>query len=112
MDENMDNTDKLLCTLSYPIPIIGLILVLTKKEDRTCRYHGFNSLFLGIAFIIISTVVGMLGFIPGLGCLLASLTPVAFLVYAIFLAIETNNGKFPVIPVITDFAKKYIDPEG
>lgn len=114
MDEKIDSTDKLLCALSYPIPLIGVLLLLTKKENRTCRYHGFNSVFFGLAVYILFFVLGILYSIPIIGWILAGLGGLfwlAYIIYAIFLAIETHNGKFPVIPVVTDFARKYIDNE-
>ena len=120
MDE-LDKNDKLLCTLAYPIGvIIPLVLIITKKENRTCRYHAFNALFAQIGATILGVVLGIifgiLSHIPALGCLSAllggailSLYWLAFFVYMIYLALETNKGNFPTIPVVTEFANKYIE---
>jgi uncharacterized membrane protein len=99
MMEKKDSTDQLLYALSYPIGIVGLILILTKKESRDARYHGYNGLFLLIVSFIIN-------FIPILGQILW----LGVLIYSIVLAVEVYNGKYPVIPVLTDFASKYVDP--
>jgi len=118
--EELDSTDKILCTLAYPIGLIALILVLTKKEIRACRYHGFNALFLNIAavivFIAVNIILGILANIPGVGCIAGMLFAtvqmlfwIAFLAYSIYLAVETNKGNYPTIPYITDFANKYIE---
>jgi len=106
MTEGKSDSDKILYALSYPITIIGLILILTKKEDAEARYHGYNSLFLGLAVMIAGIV---LGFIPIIGWILGVLLGPAFIVYAIILAVKVYNGERPVIPGITDFAKKYTD---
>ena len=110
-----DNNDKLMNALAYPtFGIIGLVLILTKKEDPVARYHGFNGLFLWIAVFIIDIAISIIGaIIPPLGCLLAIIAPfisLAALVYSIILALNVyNKGEKPVIPIITDFAKKYTE---
>ena len=118
-NQNLDSTDKLLCTLAYPIPLIGVILIATKKEIQDCKYHGFNSVFFGVAGFVAFTILGILGSIlaniPALGCLVGvvwsaimGLLGLGYFIYSIFLALETHNGKYPVIPIVTDFAKKYM----
>lgn len=122
MEEKLDSTDQILCALAYPVPlaIVAVILLATKKENRTCRYHGFNALFAQIAGYISFFILGILGFIlghiPFLGCIagvvwgaITSLAGLAFLGYMIYLALETYKGNFPVVPYVTDFAKKYIE---
>lgn len=116
--EELDSNDKLLCTLAYPIGyIIPLVLLLTKKENRTCRYHAFNALFVQIAAFIVAIALGTVVFIlsnilPMLGCVVGLLMPVywlAFLIYMIVLALEVQKGNFPTIPFVTEFANKYIE---
>lgn len=116
--EELDSNDKLLCTLAYPIGfIIPIVLLLTKKENRTCRYHAFNALFAQIAVFLISIVFSILlsivaSVVPPLGCVLGLVMPVlglAFLIYMIVLALEVQKGNFPTIPFITEFANKYIE---
>ncbi|MCD4783486.1 MAG: hypothetical protein K8T10_06610 [Candidatus Eremiobacteraeota bacterium] len=122
MEEKLDSTDQLLCALAYPAPlaIVAIILLVTKKENRTCRYHAFNALFAQIAGYILFIALGILGYIlghiPVLGCItgviwgaITSIGGLAFFVYMIYLALETYKGNFPVIPYVTDFAKKYVE---
>jgi len=122
MEEKLDNTDKLLCALAYPVPlaIVAIVLIATKKENRTCRYHGFNALFAQIAGYILFFLLGIVGYIlghiPVLGCLtgmvwgaITSIAGLAFFVYMIFLALDAYKGNFPIIPFVTDFAKSYIE---
>ena len=119
--EELDSNDKLLCTLAYPIGyIIPIVLLVTKKENRACRYHAFNALFAQIAamviFVVLSIVIGILAHIPGLGCVagiigsaVLSVYWLAFLIYTIYLALEVQKGSYPTIPYITEFANKYIE---
>lgn len=101
-----NESDKLLFTLAYPIGLIGLILVITRKDEHDAKYHGFNSLFLWLAVLIINFVLGM---VPLIGWMLIPLVSFAAFVYSIVLALQAYKGEFPVIPVITDFAKKYVE---
>lgn len=112
-DEELKNDDKLLSALAYPIPIIALFLIFTdKKNIRFCRYHGWQALFLGLAGFGLSLVISILGSIPGIGCAVAIIAPfigLAWLIVAIIYCVKTMNGDYVVIPVISDFAKNYID---
>lgn len=117
----MDSTDKLLCALSYPIGIIAVILLLTKKDIRACRYHAYNALGLCVAAIIfftaLSIVLGIIGAIPGVGLIVLILGPASgliglgFFVYTLLLAYKTHNGEYPTIPFVTQFVSKYVDQE-
>ncbi len=116
--EELDSNDKLLCTLAYPIGfIIPIVLLLTKKENRTCRYHAFNALFAQIAVFLIAIALGtvfsiLASFVPMFGCaafLVVNALSLAFLIYMIVLALEVQKGNFPTIPFVTEFANKYIE---
>jgi uncharacterized membrane protein len=100
-----NETDKLLFALSYPIGLIGLILILTRKDDHDARYHGFNSLFFWIAVMIVDIVLGMTFILA----LLTPLVSLAALIYSIILAVQVYKGETPEIPIITQFASKYVD---
>jgi uncharacterized membrane protein len=111
-----DSSDRLLYTLSYPIGIIGLILILTKKEDKDARYHGYNGLFLWLGVAVVCVALGIiatiLSFVPLVGCLFGlviSVLPLCFLIYSIILAVQVNKGEYPVIPIITDLAKQFVE---
>jgi len=110
-EEELKNEDKLLCGLSYPIPIIALFLIFTdKKNINFCRYHGWQALFFGLAAVAYSLVVSILAFIPGISCIVAIVGPViglAWLVIAIMFCLKVIKGEYLVIPYITDFARKY-----
>lgn len=102
---NGGDSDKILYALSYPIWIVALILVLAKKESRDARYHGFNGLFYGLAVTILAMFIGMMPIIQ----LLSPLVGLAGIIYGIVLGVEAYNGGHPNIPVVTEFASKYVE---
>ncbi len=112
VEKEKTDADKILYALAYPIWIVALILVLTKKEDEDALYHGWNGLGLAIAVIAIYIGITILGFIPLVnvvaGIIGALLGPVV-LVYSIVLAVQVyNNNEKPVIPIVTEFVQQYV----
>ena len=103
-----------LAALSYPIWIIALVVILTEKNDRNIRYHGWNGLFWGIAFrgccLVVCIVAPILSNIPGVGVLANVLYLVhpAWLIFSIIFAVNAYNGKPVNIPVISDMARKQV----
>jgi len=94
------SNDKLLAALSYPIPIIGIVILLSDsmKNDPFLRTHAWQSIALGVVLFVLSII---LAFIPFIGCLV----PIIWLVITIYYAIQTYQGKSFSIPVITDFCR-------
>src|SRR5713226_8786659 len=103
-----DQTNRLLAALSYPIWIIALVIVFTDmKKDAFMRHHGWTALFWGIAwFIIIYGVLGFIAFPYGLN----RLVRLVWLALSIYYAVQAYNGKEVSIPLVSDFAKKYMTP--
>lgn len=103
-----------LAALSYPIWIIALVVILTEKNDRNIRYHGWNGLFWGIAYVVaniaVSIVAAILSNIPGVGMLANVLYLIhpAWLIFSIIFAVNAYNGKPVNIPVISDMARKQV----
>lgn len=92
--------DKLWVLLTYIFtPIIPIIILLMeeKKNRAFIKAHNAQALVLGV----ISWVIGIA---LGWTCILA-LIPVAIFIYCIYLGIQGYNGKYNVIPVITNFCK-------
>ena len=96
----VSSNDKLWAALGYPIPVIALIVLLMeeKKAIPFLRYHAVQSLILNVviwvlSFILIITVVGSI-------C-----APVLWLV-TFWPAYDSYQGRFTVLPVLTDFMKK------
>jgi uncharacterized membrane protein len=106
-DDITDN-DKLMAALSYPIPIVAIIILIA--EDMKARpfqkYHAVQALAVNIV-LWVGIVV--------LGCILSALSAVIgglcgpFVVVLWFItlywAYEAYQGKYFEIPWLTDFLK-------
>jgi uncharacterized membrane protein len=106
-DDITDN-DKLMAALSYPIPIVAIIILIA--EDMKARpfqkYHAVQALAANIALWVI---IGVLGCILGaLSFFLGGLCGfIAILLWFITLywAYEAYQGKYLEIPWLTGFLK-------
>jgi len=90
--------------------ITGLIFFLVEKQNRFVRFHAMQSIlfFGGLTLInIILNVIGGIG-IPGLG-LLAALVGIVGFVGWIVLLINGFQGKYFKLPIIGDYAEKYVN---
>jgi uncharacterized membrane protein len=106
-DDITDN-DKLMAALSYPIPIVAIIILIAEdmKERPFQKYHAVQALAANIALWVVIIV---------LGCILAVLSfflgglcgSIAFLLWFIVLywAYEAYQGKYFEIPWLTGFLK-------
>jgi uncharacterized membrane protein len=52
------------------IPMTSILILLTEKQNRTVRFHAYQSFFLGLgvfaASIVLSVIIGILTLIAGL----------------------------------------------
>ncbi len=97
----MDNSnDKLLAALTYPIPLIGGVILISDsmKNNPYLRVHAVQSLVMGVSLWVVSTILISAA---GIGCLLG----LATLALTIYYAIQVYNGKEFTIPFVTDFCK-------
>jgi uncharacterized membrane protein len=85
-------------------PLSGIVFLITEKETshwKKVRMHVLQSIALSLAAYV---VLGILSFVPFIGCL----TPILGLglfVYIIYLAVQVYQGEDVTIPVITDMVK-------
>jgi uncharacterized membrane protein len=103
---NSDRT--IMLVLSY-LGILGLIPLLTKKEDPEVQWHAKNGLALFVAELIIVVAFWIVGQVPYIGCMMSIVScvlPLAFIALAIILIMKAVNGERFRIPVVTDFAEK------
>ena len=107
-----------------PLGIVYSILVVTQdKTNRVARFHAFQSLFLGVLGVILGAVIGVgifitmlidtaiLGFpsvLTGLLGLVATVITLGLLYFVIMAAIKGYNGEVYKIPVVGNFAEKYV----
>jgi uncharacterized membrane protein len=105
-----------------PLGLVYSILVVTQdKTNRVARFHAFQSLFLmvlgailGVVLVpvyfvgvaidfaiglpLITAVAGLIGIVVGL----------ALFVFVILAAIKGFNGEMYKVPVVGNFAEKYV----
>lgn len=103
-ESEINDNDKLMAALSYPIPIVAIVILLseTNKERSFQKFHAVQAL----AFWVVLTVIGM-----GV-CILSIVTlgigaicfPILWLV-SLWPAYESYQGKYMELPVITDFIR-------
>ena len=100
-DEEITSEDKLLAALGYPIPIIPVIMLLMEdKKDRAfILYHAVQSLVLNVVIWVLITVISIVTL--GIGALCA------WILWFVVLwpAIDSFNGNYTQLPVLTDFMK-------
>jgi uncharacterized membrane protein len=108
-----------------PLGLIYSILVVVQDQtNKVARFHAFQSLFLGVASIVVSIVATVLFFILGfadalimaaigipillpLSGLVLLVLSLAVLYFVIMAAIKGYGGEMYKIPVIGTFAEKY-----
>jgi uncharacterized membrane protein len=92
--------DKLWALLGWLIWVIALV-VLFLEDKKTRPFIKYNAI-MSLALAAIGWVLTLLLSWIGVGCVIG----VAWLVYAIVLAIQSYQGKWVTIPVLTDFVVK------
>ncbi len=95
MSSDISSDDKLwaaLCYIPYVNPIISIIFLLMeeKKSRQFIKYHAIQSVVIGLIAYVLTPICGI-------GLLVA--------VYMLYLAYQAYQGKYEVVPVVTDFIK-------
>jgi len=87
--------------------VTGLVFILLEKENKTVRFHAFQSL---ITFAALGLVTVVLRVIPLIGRLLASvvspLVAIITLVLWIILMVKAYQGQKFKLPVVGDLAEQ------
>jgi uncharacterized membrane protein len=110
-------TDNLAGALCYLVGFITGILFLVLapyNQNRTIRFHAFQSIFLNIAWVIIWIVVAIITavfhYIPFLGFFVATVLSfvvwIGFLIIWLYMMFKTYNGEKVVLPVVGPMADK------
>ncbi|MFZ0395426.1 MAG: hypothetical protein WCF17_21235 [Terracidiphilus sp.] len=99
------------CGLAYVtfIPAIIFLVVAPYNQNPKVRFHSWQSIFLGAAWVVIWVVLMVLGMIPGLNLLdiiLAPLVGLGFLLLWLLVMISAFTGKMIRLPVIAALAAK------
>jgi uncharacterized membrane protein len=91
----------LLCWLLAPITSLIFMLMDDTKKDPNILFNAKESLYYGIANIILFVFI----IIPCIGWIFVSLGSLAFLVGRILIAVKAYNGEKVVLPLIGKWAE-------
>ncbi len=91
------------------IPAIIFLVAAPYNQNSTIRFHSWQSIFLGIAWIAIWTclvIVGMIPFLNFIDVVLFPLVGVGFLIIWLIAMVNAFNGKRFSLPVVGPLAAK------
>ena len=97
---DVTDDDKLWALLSWilaPIVPIVVLLLEDQKVRPFIKYNAVQALVVSIVGYIVSSVLSFI--------IICCFVGVAVLVYIIYLAIQSYQGNWVTIPVVTDFCK-------
>ena len=111
-----DNVAGTLCYVLGLITGIIFLVLAPSNQNRTIRFHAFQSIFMHVGVIILwialHIVLSVFGYIPGFG-LIALLFGLLWLVFGLacfglwlYMLLQTYQGKTVVLPIIGPLAQK------
>jgi uncharacterized membrane protein len=106
-DDITDN-DKLMAALSYPIPLVALIILLAEdmKSRPFQKFHAVQALAANVALWVIIVVLGcILGAISFFLGGLCGIAAILLWFITLYWAYEAYQGKYFEIPWLTEFLK-------
>ncbi len=99
-----ENTASALCYLFGLVTGIIFLVLAPYNQNRTIRFHAFQSIFLHVAVIILWVI--LLIVTHGFGFLLAPLFGLAVFLLWLYMLYTAYNNKKVKLPVIGDLAEK------
>jgi uncharacterized membrane protein len=99
-----DNIAGALCYFGAFVTGIIFLILAPYNQSKFVRFHAFQSIFLFVAWVVLSIVVGMLFHV--LAVLLAPLLFLAGLVLWLYMMYSAFNNKKVKLPIIGDLAEK------
>ncbi len=103
-----DNVAGMLAYITI-IPAIIFLVMEPYNKKPFVRFHSFQSIFFGVAWVVLAIALSIIGAIPVLGwatLLLWPLLGIGFLIVWVILLIKANGGLMWKLPVIGDLAEK------
>jgi uncharacterized membrane protein len=97
---DITDDDKLWSLLSWiftPLVPIIVLLLEDKKVRPFIKYNAMQALVLGILNMVVSGILGAVI----IGCFIG----VAVFVYMVYLGVQSYNGNWVTVPMLTDFCK-------
>jgi uncharacterized membrane protein len=98
------NAASALCYLLGFITGIIFLVLAPYNQNRTIKFHAWQSIFLNVVFIVLTIVLPAIGHFVGIALL--SLIDLAGFVLWIYLLYSVYNGKQVRLPLIGDWAAK------
>jgi uncharacterized membrane protein len=98
------NAASALCYLLGFITGIIFLVIAPYNQDRTVRFHAWQSIFLNIVFIALTIILPAVGHLAGMALL--SIVDLAGFVLWLYLLFSVFNGKQVRLPLIADWADK------
>ena len=111
MPTNTGMSDKDASWFAYVLSIVSavIVLVMSKTGNRTVRLHAWQSIWLGIAWVVVYvpfTLIGLVPFLHGFMLMMRWLAGTAWVCISIFCIITAINGSIAKVPVIYNMADK------
>lgn len=103
-----ENATSALAYITF-IPAIIFLAIAPYNQSAKVRFHCWQSIFLGIAAVVVEVGLTVLSIIPGLVLItgpLALIIWLAFFVLWLIVVMNALNGKMVKVPIIADFAAK------
>ena len=107
------NNDNVMAAVAYVLTFISGAVVYLIEKDKTDKskfimFHAIQSIIFGVVVIIVWSVLTIISFLPIIGGIIAMLTQLAIFILWIFLIYKAYSGEEYHIPVIGEFADKYV----
>ncbi len=111
MATNSGMSDKDASWFAYVLSIISgiIVLAISNTNNRTVKLHAWQSIWLGIAWIVVYSVFSLIGLIPfmhGFMLLLRWFTTTAWVLITLFCIITAVNGSIAKVPLVYNMAEK------
>jgi uncharacterized membrane protein len=106
--DDITDQDKLMAALSYPIPLLALVILIAEdmKSRPFQKYHAVQAL---AANVVLWTVIFLVGCILGILSIviggLCGSVPILLWLVTLYWAYEAYQGKYFEIPWLTEFLK-------
>ena len=101
-------SDNAACGLAYLtfIPAIIFLVVAPYNQSANVRFHSWQSIFLGVALVVVWVLNIILLFIPILGWLISIVLMLGLLILWILCVVKAFNGQRFMVPIIGALAAK------
>ncbi len=96
---DINDQDKLMAALSYPIGIVAIIILLVEdmKKRPFQKYHAVQALAVNVILLVLSIVLGW--------TVILACVPILLWFVTIYWAIKAYQGEYFEIPWLTGFLK-------